>query len=341
MHPADKAVLRLTLGVGLAVLIAYGLALPAPFVTCMMTVVFLAKPGPPIPPLKGVVLALIIWGVLSAGVLMVPLLEHYAASGVALTAVLLFAIYFMSARSANPLAIILVIAFAAIPVAGVADQGLALGLSGALALGLGIGIFVSAVSHAFFPDAPTAAGPAAAAPVPVSAEAARRTALQATLVVMPVFVLALTNPALYIAAVLKAGALGQQAGATNAGSAGRELVGSTLMAAAMALAVWLGLSLWPTLWMLILWVMAATLWCAARMFRVKASASPPSFWVNALMTMFILLGPAIEDGAVGKDVVAASLTRVCLFIAAALYAWATVWVLERWRTSSRRGPRAA
>ncbi|HEY6135869.1 MAG TPA: DUF2955 domain-containing protein [Rubrivivax sp.] len=340
MHPADKAALRLTLGMGLAVLIAYGLALTAPFVACMMTVVFLAKPGPPLPPAKGVVVSLVIWGLLSAGVLMVPLLEHYAVSGVALTAVLLFAIYFMSLRSANPLAIILVVAFAAIPVAGVADQGFALGLSGAMAVGLWIGIFVSAVSHAFFPDAP-AAGAAAAAPATVSAEAARRTALQATVVVMPVFVIALTNPALYIAAILKAGALGQQAGATNAGSAGRELVGSTLMAAAMALAVWLGLSLWPTLWMLILWVMTATLWCAARMFRVKASASPPSFWVNALMTMFILLGPAIEDGAVGKDVVAASVTRVCLFIAAALYAWATVWVLERWRTSSQRGPRAA
>ena len=47
--------------------------------------------------------------------------------------------------------------------------------------------------------------------------------------------------------------------------------------------------------------------------------------------MLILLGPAIEDAAVGKDVVSASVTRVALFIAAALYAWATVWALQRWR----------
>jgi hypothetical protein len=49
--------------------------------------------------------------------------------------------------------------------------------------------------------------------------------------------------------------------------------------------------------------------------------------------MLILLGPAIEDASVGKDVYRASVTRVALFIAVALYAWATMWVLERWRAS--------
>ena len=52
-----------------------------------------------------------------------------------------------------------------------------------------------------------------------------------------------------------------------------------------------------------------------------------------LVTMLILLGPAIEDAAVGKDVYRASVTRVALFVAVSLYAWATVWMLERWRAS--------
>jgi hypothetical protein len=50
---------------------------------------------------------------------------------------------------------------------------------------------------------------------------------------------------------------------------------------------------------------------------------PPSFWSNALVTMLILLGPEIEDRANGKDV----------FVGVALYAWGTVWALERWRAS--------
>ena len=135
---------------------------------------------------------------------------------------------------------------------------------------------------------------------------------------MPVFVLALTNPAFYLPAIMKTVTLGQQASSTNARSAGRELVGSTLMGAFMAAVVWFGLTLRPNLWMLMLWMVAAALWAGARLFGVKATSFPPSFWSNALVTMLILLGPAIEDTANGKDVYKASAIRVSLFVAVAL-----------------------
>ena len=150
---------------------------------------------------------------------------------------------------------------------------------------------------------------------------------------MPVFVLALTNPSFYLAAIIKTVTLGQQASSTSAASAGRELVGSTLMGAWMAALVWGGLLLQPNLWMLLLWMVAAALWAGAKLFGVRPTSFPPTFWSNALITMLILLGPAIEDSAVGKDVYRASATRVALFVAVALYAWATVWVLEHWRAS--------
>jgi hypothetical protein len=331
MHRADKAVLRLAVGMGLSVLIAYGLALPMPFVVCVLTTLLLCKPGPPLPFAKGVVVAGVVGTLLLGGVLMVPLLEHYRLAGVVVTALALYAVYFKGALAASPLTTILVIAFTAIPVAGVLEQALVTELSVAFAVGLGIGVLVGGISHGLFPDAPEPSRTATAS-APVTREAARWAALQATLVVMPVFVIALTNPALYIPTIMKTAALGQQAGAVKAASAGRELVGSTIISAAMALAIWVGLSMWPTLWMLILWMTAAALWAGRRLFRAKPAASPPSFWVNALMTMLILLGPAIEDAAVGKDVLTASATRVALFIAAALYAWAAVWALERWRT---------
>ena len=101
----------------------------------------------------------------------------------------------------------------------------------------------------------------------------------------------------------------------------------------MATLVWLGLSLRPNLWMLMLWLMAAALWAGAKLFGIRRTSFAPSFWSNALVTMLILLGPAIEDAAVGKDVYKASATRVALFVGVALYAWATVWALERWRAS--------
>jgi hypothetical protein len=108
------------------------------------------------------------------------------------------------------------------------------------------------------------------------------------------------------------------------------------MGAIMAAVAWFALKLQPNLWMLMLWLVAAALWTGTRLFGLKATAYPPSFWSNALVTMLILLGPAIEDSANGKDVYKASLVRVSLFVVVALYAWATVWVLERWRASGAR-----
>jgi hypothetical protein len=329
IEAADKAVLRLALGLGLAVLCAYGLALPLPWAVCVMAVLLLFKPGPPVPVLKGLVMGAVIAMVVGAGVLMVPILEHYALAGVALTSALLYAVFRAGGGGAQTT--ILAIALAIVPVAGVAEQALALRLGTTLALGIAIGALAGSVSHILFPDAPVSAP--ARPPAPAGQDQAGRIALQATLVVMPVFVLALANPSFYLAAVMKAVLLGQQAGASRARTAGRALVGSTLMGAWMAALIWLGLSLLPNLFMLTLWLMAAALWAGARLFGVRQSAWPPSFWSNALVTMLILLGAAIEDSVNGEDVLRASAVRVTLFVVVALYAWGMVWVLERWRTA--------
>ena len=110
MHPADKAVLRLGVGLGLSVLIAYGLALELPFVVCLAAVLLLCKPGPPIPFVKGAVFAAVIAALLAAGVLMVPILEHYRVTGLLLTGAFLYAVFFAGARSGNPLTIFVVAA---------------------------------------------------------------------------------------------------------------------------------------------------------------------------------------------------------------------------------------
>ena len=336
MNRADKAVMRLTLGLGLAVLVAYGFALPMPFVVCLMSVLVLCKPGPPLPLAKGVIVATIFAALVAGGVLMVPLLENYALSGILLTGTILYGVFFLGLTSGNPLNMVLVISFALIPVAGVADQAIVGMLSMTLAIGILTGTLVSSASNALFPDPPA---PAANRPPPasVSHAAARWIALRATVIVMPVFVLALTNPSFYTAAIMKTVALSQQAGDVDARSAGSELVGSTLMGALIAAVVWLGLSLHPNLWMLTLWMMGAALWAGSGIFGTRATAFRPSFWSNALITMLILLGPAIEDSANGKGVFEASAVRTGLFVAVALYAWGTLWILERWRSSRRTG----
>jgi hypothetical protein len=97
-----------------------------------------------------------------------------------------------------------------IPVAGVADQAAATVLARTVGVALVIGVLASAISHAIFPDTP---GPekVSAAPTGASPEAAHRIALQATLIVMPVFLLAIINPAMYLQCVMKTVGLGHQA----------------------------------------------------------------------------------------------------------------------------------
>jgi hypothetical protein len=338
MDRRDMAALRVTIGLGLAVFVAYGLAVKVPYLVLIMALLVLCKPGPPLPLAKSVAIALVLAGLVAAGVLMVPLLEHYAFAGVLLTAVVLFVLFFAGRLRANPLTTVLVLAFTLIPVAGVAEQG----VIGVLALSLGIGVVVGGVvgaaSHALFPDQPLPVA-AVTAVTPPDVESARWVALRGTLIVVPVFVLALTNPSFYLAAIMKTVALGQQAGETDARHAGGELVGSTLMGALIALVVWMGLSLWAGLWMLMLWLMAAALWAGSALFGARSTRYRPSFWSNALITSLILLGPAIEDSASGKSVLEGAAMRVTLFVGVALYAWATVWALERLRVVWR--PRAA
>jgi hypothetical protein len=334
MHRSDKATLRLAAGLGLAVLVAYGMGLTAPYVVCVMAVLLLAKPGPPLPLGKGLVVALLLGILIASGVLMVPLLEHYAISGVLLTAVILFSLFRKGLLNSTPLTTVLVMAFTLIPVAGVLEQALVTQLALSLAAGVAVGTVVGFMANVFFPDPPVSATAATATnKTRPTDDDALWIALRATAIVMPVFVLALINPSAYMAAIMKTVALGQQAGEIDTRSAGRELVGSTLTGAGLALALWLGLSLWPSLWMLILWLMAAALWTGAAMTGARRTRHPPSFWSNALITALILFGPAVEDSASGKSVLEGAVMRTTLFIAVSFYAWGTIWLLERWHNT--------
>jgi len=330
MHRSDKATLRLAAGLGLAALIAYGWGLTAPYVVCLMAVLLLARPGPALPLGKGLVLAALVGALVAAGLLMVPLLENYAASGVLLTAVILFSLFYKGLVDSNPLITILVITFAVIPVAGVLEQALVSQLALSLATGVAVGTVVGFVASALFPDPPGLESPTSDATA-IDPDTARWIALRGTVIVMPVFLLALSNPSAYMAAIMKTVALGQQAGETDSRSAGRELVGSTCIGALLALTLWIGLSLWHSLWMLILWLMAAALWTGAAMTGARRTRRRPSFWSNALVTALILFGPAIEDSASGKSVLQGAAMRTTLFIVVSFYAWGAVWLLERWR----------
>lgn len=328
IDPASRPVLRLTLGVGVALPVAYGLALTLPFIAVLVAVLILSKDGPPLPLLKAGIAAGMLMLLTGSGLLLVPLLENYALAALLLVAAALFLLFYLGIKSANPLLNLLVVAFTMIPVAGVLEQAAAIAVIKTMAAGVVLGAASSAVADVFLP---AVGAPAKNKAQATDATAAGWIAARGVVIVLPVFILALQNPALYMAAIMKTAALGQQAGTLGAKEAGRELLGSTLMGALLATLVWFGLKLWPSLWMFTLWMMLATCWLAMRLYRIRPSAHPPSYWMNALLTLIIFLGPAVEDSANGKDVYSAAVLRLCLFTGVALYAWAAIYVLENIR----------
>jgi hypothetical protein len=91
------------------------------------------------------------------------------------------------------------------------------------------------------------------------------------------------------------------------------------------------LDLMTNLWMFFWWILLVALYVAAKIYQIIPSRIPASFWVDVVLTMFILLGAAVQDSANGQDVYQAFAMRMCFFIMLALYAWLAIVVLERIR----------
>jgi len=328
----SRFVLRLGLGIGLSVAVAYGLPLSIPHVSLLMVVLLLGKAGPPLPLAKSIALAGTLIFLTGAGILLVPLLENYAFTAILLIALVLFAIFYLGTRTSHPLLSILIVTFTLIPVAGVQDQALALDVIKSLSAGIILAAVSGMLAYFIWPDIRLLSKAQQEKP---NIEAASWIALRGVTIVLPVFILALQNPSLYMAAIMKTATLGQQAGPLSAKEAGRELLGSTFLGALMALLIWLGLSLWPSLWMYALWVVLVFLWLGLRLYRPLPRRHPPSFWMNSMITLVIFLGPAVQDSANGKDVLSAALIRLTLFAGVALYAWLAIYTLERCKVRLR------
>ena len=139
---------------------------------------------------------------------------------------------------------------------------------------------------------------------------------------------------------MKSVSLGQQGSLVSARDAGRELLGSTFLGGCFAILFWFLLGINTNLWMFFLLMLIFGVYFASKIYQISAERYPVSFWQNTAVTMLILLGPAVEDSANGKDVYAAFAVRMGLFVAVTFYAWLAVYSLEylrKWRLGRLTG----
>ncbi|CAI8992154.1 Membrane protein [Pseudomonas sp. IT-P100] len=325
--PRAQRVLRLATGTALCLAGSFGLGLPIPFIAPVLALLLLATVNRPLPFKAGIVLAVVAMLTTGVGLLLIPVLRYYPVSGVLLVGVCLFLVFRFGLRGGNNLIVtFLVIGLTMISSAGVAEFDLAAMVIGALVKGLLLAVLMVAVSHWLFPDPPNAPSPPPAPLLPE--EEVSRVALRATLIVLPAFLLAMIDPASYLPIILKAVGLGQQS-STTARNAGRELVGSTLLAGVLAVLFWSALSLFVHLWMFFLWMLLFGLILARKLYALSPTRLSPGFWLNSLITMIILLGQSVQDSLAGKDVYTAFAVRMGLFILVTLYACLMVYLLDQ------------
>lgn len=324
--PLVQRPLRLAFGAALCMAISFGLALPVPMVAPVLGALLLSMVNRPMSFKASLGLAIIVMLTTGSALLLIPVLNYYAFSGVLLIGLLLFLAFRYGMRGGNNFVVtFLAIGLTMIPAAGVFDFGLAAAVVEALVKGMLVAVTVLALCHWLFPesDAPQPSPGPAASPAQAS-----WIALRAVLVVMPAFLLALTNPAGYLPVIMKAVSLGRQSCTATARDAGRELLGSTLLGGLLAILFWCALGVFVHLWMLFLWMLLFALLLARRLYRPGPTRFAPGFWVNTLVTLIILLGQSIEDSVAGKDVYTAFAVRMGLFVGITLYAWLMIVLLD-------------
>lgn len=330
-----RRIFRLGLTMALAQAIAYALALPIPFLAPLFVLILGAAPAPPMG-VKGlfglVVLVLITLGV---GLLLIPMLAHYPVTAVLIVALGLYLSAYLTVNRGKALVgTFLTVGFTLISAAGTVSYALATAVIQALVFGIALAVACQWLVYPWFPEDPAPA--TKPSPAKTGAGRSRWIALRAALIVLPAYLVALTNPAMYLAIIMKAATLGQQGSVSGARDAGRELLGSTFLGGCFAVLLWFALKIHPNLWMLSLWTLLFGLYIASKLHGLVRSRFPASFWQNTAVTVLILFGPAIEDSANGKDVYAAFVVRMGLFFAVTFYAWLAIAALEALRARRRQ-----
>jgi hypothetical protein len=328
-----RRVFRVSLTMALSLAIAYAMALPIPFMAPIFALILTAPPAPPmgIKSLFGLVLMVFI--TTGVGLLLIPILIYYPVVGVLVVAVGLYQSTYISVHLGKGMAgMLLTVGFTLIPIAGSYDFNTAIEVINALAMGIALAIFCQWIVYPWLPEDSVAAS--STPPAIPTLEESNWTALRVTLIVLPPFLVAMTNPSLYLKVIMKAVSLGQQGSEVDARQAGRELLGSTFLGGGFTILFWVLLQMLPSLWMFFWWSALFGTYFMAKFYGVFPTRYTPSFWLNVAMTMLLLVGSAVQDSENGDDVYSAFFIRMGLFIAVTLYAWAAVYLLERHRTQS-------
>lgn len=328
---ANRRILRLALGVTLALIFSQIVNWPLAYIMGILTLILLGLPTPA-PSLKqgiGFVLALIL--PLCLGTLIfIPLFEHARWSGILLLILALFGCFYFSARGGSMvLGLFMTMSLALTAAIGSVSIDALLQIISSMALCAISSLFFVWLAHAFLPELPVERG-VKPDTSPPSLRQARHDALRSLVIILPVtfFILFSSASPAYLPLMLKVVAMGQQANRTLSQQVGIEQIESTLWGGFSAILAWQVMSIWPSLIMYGLIIALSALFFASRMFKGYGMHPKTNMWSYAFLTMIIILTPALADSQLSNGADTAFYSRLVLFIIIGLYGWLSVAIFD-------------
>lgn len=349
MDIASVRILRLAFGTALSLWFSQAVAWQMSFITPVITLFLLALPLPA-PKLKmGVGLIVVLAVSLYGGLLLLPPLQNQPMVGLILLLLALYwSFYFTAKGGSAAIGTFATMGIAVSTAIGTVSLDAVLAIVNSVAFGSAIGVLFVWVAHAFVHDSLASdrpAGPMQKPPAPPTPElsVARRSALRSLLIVLPVALFFLFSSAstAYIPVMIKVAAMGQQATNDAARLAGKSLLLSTVIGGIGAVIGWQVLSIAPTLMVYTIYVGLAALVMGPKIFQGRAMHPDAATWSYGLLTMVVILAPAVADSLIGGPADTKFLQRLWMFVLATAYAVGTVYVFDAFAARRHRNEQVA
>jgi hypothetical protein len=332
---ANRRVLRLALGTAACLWLSQALNWPLSYISPVITLFLLGMPVPRPQPRFFVVVVVAMTGSIYASFLLLPFLLHQRIVGIGLLGLALFHSFYFTARGGAAAVGTLITMGLAVTVAiGSVSVDALLAVAGALTLHAIIGAVIALLAHLLLPDPASLRALVQAAkpppPQPPALPLATRHALRSLAMVLPIAVWFLLSSASAsnMAVMIKVAAMGQEASFQGTRAAARSLIGSTFIGGIGAVIAWEVLRMWPSLTLYALLIGLAALLFGRQMFQGAGLKPNAGTWSYGLLTLIIILAPAVLDSDFGSAAGARFYDRLFMFLGATLYAVAALRAFE-------------
>ena len=332
---ASRRILRLALGTAMSMGFSQLINWPMSYMAAIFTMLLLSLPLPA-PTLKSgikFVIALVLPAY--ASMLLIPFMEYARWSGVLLIILSLYGSFYYSARGGSPvMGMFMTLGMTMVITVGSVSADIMLYVVNGLAVGAAAGMAFVFIAHALLPDfpPPESTGAANKPPPPpeIPKEVARNNAFRSLAVVLPLVIIFLfiSSSISYVPLMIKVASMGQQATAQVSRKMGLEQIESTILGGIGAVLAFWVMNMYSSLLMFCLLIGLASLFYGRRVFQGPGMHPKGGMWSYALLTMIIIVTPAVTSMNASGDAGADFYTRLFLFIVIAVYGTISVAIFD-------------